>query len=245
MPSARRPARGRGARGRARRDDRGAGRCPTARSCSGAHGRPTGSATAGQAIADRRRSRRARTCSEELAVAVGARDRRERIDPDDRQPGRGQARRHPRRAPRGAPAGRERSHPCPTAARPASNWGFTSRTSSASGVVQRSSAGATVSSEMNERSATASGTGPPMASGSSARTLVRSSTRDARVVCAATTRAARGRRRPRRPCAAPRCSRQSVKPPVDAPASRARQPTRLDRRTAASAASSFSPPRDT
>src|SRR5262249_21235406 len=43
--------------------------------------------------------------------------------------------------------------PFPTLRRPASNWGFTRRTCSASAVEHRTNAGATVSSEMNERSA--------------------------------------------------------------------------------------------
>ena len=66
--------------------------------------------------------------------------------------------------------------PLPTRDRPASNCGFTSSTRSASTVVQRTSAGATVRREMNERSATARSTAPPRCSGSRLRALVRSST---------------------------------------------------------------------
>ena len=65
-----------------------------------------------------------------------------------------------------APSGRARSRPCRRRARPASNCGFTRSTRSPSGRVQRASAGATVSSEMNDRSATARSTGPPRSSGS-------------------------------------------------------------------------------
>ena len=81
-------------------------------------------------------------------------------------------------------------------------------------------------------------------SGSSSRTLVRSIT---------VTRASL-RKRPRelaaadvdrdRRARAPRCSRQSVKPPVDAPTSRQRRP-RTSTANASSAAASFTPPRDT
>ncbi len=108
--------------------------------------------------------------------------------------------------------------------------------------MSRASAGATVTSEMNDRSATATSAGPP-GSASTWRRLVRSRT---------TTRGSSRRRQASWPCPtsrattsrAPRWSRQSVKPPVEAPASSARAPA-TSRSHATSAASSFSPPRDT
>jgi len=58
----------------------------------------------------------------------------------------------------------------------ASTGGFTRSTRSPSAFVQRASAGATVTSEMKERSATVRSTGPPRSSGPRWRTLVRSRT---------------------------------------------------------------------
>ena len=95
---------------------------------------------------------------QELDVARGAAQRRRhRGDHPDARDRRARARR--RRAPRGAPRDRARSRRGSPAARPASNCGFTSSTSSASGVVSRASAGPTSVSEMNERSATATAHG--------------------------------------------------------------------------------------
>ena len=85
---------------------------------------------------------------------------------------------------------------------------------------------------------------PPMSAARGDGRSCARSTRDARVGAQRTTRADRGRRRPRTTCAAPRWSRQSVKPPVEAPASRQRRPRRRPRTRRARAAS-FSPPRDT
>src|SRR5581483_11693076 len=66
--------------------------------------------------------------------------------------------------------------PFPLAAswRVASNCGLTSTTTSAPGAAHASRAGATTRNEMNDTSATTRSTGPPMASASSDRTLVRS-----------------------------------------------------------------------
>ncbi len=55
-------------------------------------------------------------------------------------------------------------HPAPTRSFPTSNCGFTIGTISASGDAHAVSAGSTVASEMNDRSATTRSTGPPMAS---------------------------------------------------------------------------------
>ena len=115
--------------------------------------------------------------------------------------------------------------PLPTRARPASNCGFTSRTRSASGRCERASVGR----DRDQRDERQVGdgdrsTGPPRSPRSSARTLVRSSTVDTRgswrsdhASCPRPTSTATT-------CAAPRCSRQSVNPPVDAPTSSARRP---------------------
>ena len=65
---------------------------------------------------------------------------------------------------------------------PASNCGFTSSTNSASSVVSASRLGATVRSEMNERSATQRSGRGSSAPGSRLRTLVRSITRHAVVL---------------------------------------------------------------
>src|SRR5690606_9087079 len=72
--------------------------------------------------------------------------------------------------------GSETTPPAPTRSLPTSNCGFTMGTISASAVAQRVSAGSTVVNEMNDRSATISSAGPPIASGVRSRTLVRSST---------------------------------------------------------------------
>ncbi len=113
--------------------------------------------------------------------------------------------------------------PGPRPSRPTSNCGLTRTTKSASGRAQARSAGSTSRSEMNDRSATTRSTSPPISSGARWRTLVRSSTRTRRSLrnrhanwpyptSTATTSAARWR------------SNTSVKPPVDAPASRQRRP---------------------
>ena len=166
---------------------------------------------------------RASHAHEELDVAVGAAQRR-RHDVDHVQARRRAGRRAPRGAPPGGRRGRARSRPCRRRARPASNCGFTSSTRSPSGVVQRASAGATVT-QRDERQV---GDGEvdraaEVARARGARTLVRSSTvtrgssRSDHASCPRPTSTACT-------CAAPACSRQSVNPPVDAPASRARRP---------------------
>src|SRR5215207_2709686 len=140
-------------------------------------------------------------------------------------------------------AGSRTTPPLPMRARPASNCGFTSSTRSPSGAVQRASAGATVTSEMNERSATVRSTAPPRSLGSRWRTLARS-----RTVTRGSSRSDQASwPRPTSTastCTAPAWRRQSVKPPVEAPASRARRP-RASTSKRSSAAASFSPPRDT
>ena len=97
------------------------------------------------------------------------------------------------------------------------------------------SASSTSASEMNDRSPTTRSTGPPISSGvelADVRPVVHA--RPGRPAAAARP-AGRSRRRPPPPRAAPARSSTSVKPPVDAPASRQRrpghdQPERLERR---------------
>ena len=72
-------------------------------------------------------------------------------------------------------AGSRTTPPAPNRCLPTSNCGFTIGSSTPS--VHAASAGSTVRSEMNDRSATVSWAGPPISAGVSARTLVRSCTR--------------------------------------------------------------------
>src|SRR5690606_7480764 len=143
-------------------------------------------------------------------------------------------------------AGSRTTPPAPTRPRPTSNCGLTSSSRSPSGAVQAARAGSTSRREMNDRSATVRSTWPPMRSGVRSRTLVRSRTRTRGSVrndqasCPYPTSTATT-------SAAPARSRTSVKPPVDAPASRQRRPATAGpvgpRRSRAPA--SLSPPRDT
>ena len=110
--------------------------------------------------------------------------------------------------------------------------------------VSASRFGATVRSEMNERSATHEVGGRiDRTAVSSSRTLVRSMTvtraslRSDQASCPRPTSIATT-------CAAPRWSRQSVKPPVDAPTSTARRPA-TSTPNASSAPASLRPPRET
>ena len=73
-------------------------------------------------------------------------------------------------------SGSRTTPPVPTRSLPTSNCGFTIRARSPSAAVQAASAGSTRRSEMNDRSATVSATCPPITSGVSVRTFVRSST---------------------------------------------------------------------
>ena len=137
-----------------------------------------------------------------------------------RRGGRRPAPRPPRNCGIGRPRRPRPRGPCPT-----SNCGFTMGTISASADAQDVSAGSTVASEMNDRSATTRSTGPPIAVGGQFADVGALQHDHPRVGCAVTTPAGRSRRRPRRPRAAPRSSRTSVKPPVEAPASRQRRPS--------------------
>src|SRR6266540_2979867 len=145
---------------------------------------------------------------------------------------------------RTAPAharGSRTTPPLPTASLPASNCGLTSSSRSPPGRVAAARAGSTSRSEMNDRSATVRSTWPPIASASRKRTLRPSCTwtrgwlRSRASSCPWPTSTAITR-------AAPRSSSTSVKPPVDAPASRQRRPaTSIPRRS--SVGSSLPPPR--
>ena len=135
------------------------------------------------------------------------------------------------------------SRPCPSPPRPARPRTAASPAAPGRrpGRAHASRAGSTVRSEMNDRSATTTSTGPPIAAASRWRTLVRSRL---------STRGSPRSRSWSWPCptstattdAAPRWSTQSVKPPVEAPASSTRRPATSTAKVA-SAASSFSPPR--
>ena len=96
---------------------------------------------------------------------------------------------------------------------------------------------------MNERSAMAKSNGPPMSSAVTLRMLVRSkrltrvSLRSPQSNCPAPTSTALT-------CAAPRCRRQSVKPPLEAPKSTQESPV-TSMAKASSARWSLRPPRET
>ncbi len=96
---------------------------------------------------------------------------------------------------------------------------------------------------MKDRSAVANSAGSPISASSRWRRFVRSRTRTrgssrrVQASCPRPTSTATT-------SAAPRCRRQSVKPPVDAPASRQRRPA-TGTANCSIAASSFSPPRET
>src|SRR5437899_5836624 len=131
--------------------------------------------------------------------------------------------------------------PLPTASRPTSNCGFTSAITSPRGASTPNTEGRTFSNEMNATSMTASVGCSPKIRGSSARALVfsmtttRGSLRSLASSWPAPTSTAYTR-------AAPRWSRQSVKPPVEAPTSRQTRPATFIWK-ASSAWASFSPPR--
>ena len=133
--------------------------------------------------------------------------------------------------------------PLPTSARPTSNCGLTSAITGAPGLAKCGSAGSTRRSEMNDTSMTTRSTGAGSRSGGAVRMLVRSmictrgsdATFQSSCPCPTSTQVT---------CAAPRCSRQSVNPPVDAPTSSAVSPRGSTPKTS-SACASLSPPRDT
>src|SRR6516162_4928011 len=133
--------------------------------------------------------------------------------------------------------------PAPTRSLPTSNCGLTSSTKSASGLAQATSAGSTSSSEIKDRSAVTRSGGGATCSGRNWRTLTRSTTvtrssvRNAQASCPYPTSTATT-------WLAPARSRTSVKPPVEAPASRHLRPATRSSLKAASAPASFCPPRD-
>src|SRR5581483_1678992 len=121
-------------------------------------------------------------------------------------------------------AGSVTSPPRRTWPRPASNWGLISSTASAPSAATPARAAAARRSEMNDRSATTRSTGTPSTSASvrwrtlqRSRSLTRGSLRSDQASCPVPTSTATTE-------AAPRWRRQSVNPPVEAPASRARSP---------------------
>ena len=154
--------------------------------------------------------------------------------PDEAKPAHRRAR-HPRsRAPpRAAPRGdRPGRGPRPPAHRPwpSSNCGLTIASSSPPGARQPATAGSTLASEMNETSTVASPR-PVRAARrgrARARCCARSPSPGDRF--AGPSRAGRGRRRARSLARRRAASRQSVKPPVEAPTSRQSSPADVDRR---------------
>ena len=97
------------------------------------------------------------------------------------QPERRRPARRRRAPPSARSAGSRTTPPDGSRSRPTSNCGLTIGSRSASGRAQRTSAGSTRPSGMNDRSATTRSTGSPTCAGSSARTLVRSTHGDPRV----------------------------------------------------------------
>ncbi len=180
---------------------------------------------------------------ERLAVAAGAGHRR--VDHADaaraRAPrGRGRARRS--RARRSASS--RRMPPLPTEPRGASNCGLISASRSPPGAEARQQR-RHHQPQRDERHVDGhrarSARGARRRRGG-ARCAPRAPPRADR--CAARSRAGRGRRRARRRARAPRCSRQSVKPPVPAPTSRQTRPAGSIAKWS-SAAASLRPARET
>ncbi len=139
--------------------------------------------------------------------------------------------------------GRVTTTPPGTSPRPASNCGFTRATMCPPGSRQAAIGPSTRPREMNETSTTARAARSPSTAGSRWRALTRSWTTTRRSAASA----AASWPRPTSTAwtrAAPRWSRASVKPPVDAPASRQTRP-RGSTPNASSAPASFSPPRET
>ena len=140
-------------------------------------------------------------------------------------------------------AGSVTSPPRRTWLRPASNCGLISNTASAPSAATPASAGATSRREMNDRSATTRSTGSPTSARvrwralRRSRTVTRGSLRSDQASWPVPTSTATTE-------AAPCCRRQSVNPPVEAPASSARRPA-TSTANRSSAATSFSPPRET
>ena len=180
---------------------------------------------------------------EELAVALRPLDRRgddvPRAEPEVARL-RGDPPEHARvdladRGPRHGPPG----------PRPASNCGLTSATMSAGPGASVDADGPEHEAERDERHVErdeADRLGEGVRRSGSGRSSVPSTRRGG--PGAATRRAGRARRRARRRGCAPRCSRTSVKPPVDAPTSRQTRPVGSIS-NASSAAASLWPPRET
>ena len=124
---------------------------------------------------------------------------------------------------------------------PASNCGLTRATIGRRGASVVATGPRTRSSEMNDTSMTARSIGSGSVAAVSSRAFVRS-IETTRGRGGAIRRAGRGPRRERRRGVAPRCSRTSVKPPVEAPTSRQTRPAGSIP-NASSAAASLCPPR--
>ena len=184
---------------------------------------------------------------EELDVArrPGQRARRHRRAPQPERRGR---RRRPRRTASARSAGSRTTPPAPTRSLPTSNCGLTISTRSPSGVgARRPARAAPARSEMKDRSPTTRSTGPPIGSGVELADVgavehgdpLVAAQRPGQLAVADVDGDHLARRRAR--------SSTSVKPPVEAPASRQRRPVDRQARgsNAASAPASLWPPRET
>ena len=160
---------------------------------------------------------------EELAVALRPLDRRRddaRACPSPAAAARATVSRSTRRWIAGS-----RTTPPFASALPASNCGFTRATIGPAPSRSTARIGASTSpSEMNETSTTARSTGSGSVDGVERPGVDALHRHDARVAPEPLGELPVARRRPRRPGVAPRCSRTSVKPPVEAPTSSATRP---------------------
>ncbi len=134
--------------------------------------------------------------------------------------------------------------PLPTRSRPTSNCGLTRARQSKRGAAQRSTAGSTFVSDMKATSTTIRSGSNGQLTGLHVAGVAALDHRHAARPGAATSAAHRRRRRSATTASAPRCSRQSVKPPVEAPTSSARRPAGSTPK-ASRALASLIPPRET
>ena len=131
-----------------------------------------------------------------------------------------------------------RMTPLRTSPRPASNCGFTSATTSAPAREQRRQRRQDLPQRDERDVDDDESTGPRQIGRRQVARVEALDDDDARVVAQPSSRAGRGRRRAPPRVRAPRCSRTSVKPPVEAPMSSASRPATASRRCRARAPAS-------